>query len=93
MAFNDPTVQLLGLTTVFGNVPTAMATANALHLLELGGRGDVRVAQGALGPLSGGHTERFADFVHGADGLGNTGTAGAFCFFFFVLAHFSSPFF
>lgn len=65
----------MGLTTLYGNVPTAMATANALHLCELAGRGDVPVAEGAPGPLRGGQCERFADFVHGADGLGNTGAA------------------
>lgn len=68
MAFNSPEVQVLGLTTIFGNVTTAMATANALHLCELGGRADLPVAQGPPGPLKGGVVERGSDFVHGDDG-------------------------
>jgi inosine-uridine nucleoside N-ribohydrolase len=38
-------VEVIGLTTIFGNVTTAMATANALHLCEMAGRADVPVAQ------------------------------------------------
>ena len=36
---------MIGLTTIFGNVTTTMATANALHLCEMAGRADVPVAQ------------------------------------------------
>ncbi|WP_206680467.1 nucleoside hydrolase [Neoaquamicrobium sediminum] len=46
----DPEIELLGLTTVFGNVTVAQATRNALHLVERIGR-DVPVAQGAAQPL------------------------------------------
>jgi len=70
MAFNSPEVQVLGLTTIFGNVTTAMATANALHLCEMGGRADLPVAQGPPGPLKGGVVERGSDFVNGDDGAG-----------------------
>jgi hypothetical protein len=42
-------VEVLGLTTIFGNVTTALATANALHLCEMAGRPDVRVAQACGG--------------------------------------------
>jgi len=38
-------VDVLGLTTTFGNCPTSMATANALHLCEMAGRADLPVAQ------------------------------------------------
>jgi uridine nucleosidase len=38
-------VEVLGLTTIFGNCRTSMATANALHLCEMAGRPDVPVAQ------------------------------------------------
>lgn len=34
-AFNWPEVEVLGLTTLFGNVPTDMATDNALILRDL----------------------------------------------------------
>lgn len=41
LAANSPEVRLVGLTTVYGNVPTALATANALRLLEMAGLGQV----------------------------------------------------
>ena len=71
-AFNSPEVEVIGLTTIFGNVPTRMATRNAILLRELAGRGDVPVAEGALTSLRGVAKERIADFVHGSDGFGNT---------------------
>ncbi|MFD9888772.1 nucleoside hydrolase [Amycolatopsis sp. NPDC059027] len=61
-------VELLGVTTVFGNVPLTSTTANARRLLQLCDRPDVPVAAGAARPLvyRNPHT---AGFVHGADGL------------------------
>jgi inosine-uridine nucleoside N-ribohydrolase len=41
-------VEVLGLTTIFGNVTTPMATANALHLCEMAARTDVPVAQARI---------------------------------------------
>lgn len=72
MAFRSPEVEIIGLTTVFGNVPTDLATKNALHLLELIGREDVPVAQGSTMSIKDVPKLRIADFVHGKDGLGNT---------------------
>ncbi|XP_065857314.1 uridine nucleosidase 1 [Euphorbia lathyris] len=69
MAFQSPELEILGLTTVFGNVTTEDATRNALLLCEIAGRPDVPVAEGSPEPLKGG-TPRVADFVHGSDGLG-----------------------
>ncbi len=40
-AFNSPAVEVVGLTTLFGNVSTPQATANALVLRELAGREEV----------------------------------------------------
>jgi pyrimidine-specific ribonucleoside hydrolase len=61
-------VDLLGVTTVFGNVPLSATTINARRLLELCGRPDVPVAAGADRPLV--HPQLFsAAYVHGADGL------------------------
>mmetsp|Transcript_11084 Transcript_11084/g.30985 ORF Transcript_11084/g.30985 Transcript_11084/m.30985 type:complete len:340 (+) Transcript_11084:2-1021(+) len=68
-----PEVEVIGLTTIFGNVPTAKATKNALGLLELAGRTDVPVASGSPCTFTGEEKLRIADFVHGDDGLGNTG--------------------
>ena len=64
-----PDIELLGLTTVFGNVTTAIATRNALALCELAGV-DIPVARGADVPLVQ-HARPVADFVHGAEGFGD----------------------
>lgn len=40
-AFNSPDVDIIGMTTIFGNVRTPQATANALVLRELAKREDV----------------------------------------------------
>ncbi|KAI9153459.1 hypothetical protein LWI28_011660 [Acer negundo] len=70
MAFQTPEVEILGLTTIFGNVATEDATHNALLLCEIAGRPDIPVAEGSPEPLKGGKP-RVADFAHGSDGLGN----------------------
>lgn len=72
MAFQSPEVELLGITTVFGNLATETATENAVRLREMAQREDVPIAKGALGPLTGTVHHRVADFVHGSDGMGNT---------------------
>ncbi len=68
LACSSPEVDLLGVTTVFGNVGLAMTTRNALRLLALFGREDVPVAAGADRPLVYPHPHR-ARHVHGTDGL------------------------
>lgn len=69
MAFNSPELEVLGLTTVFGNVSVEQAATNALSLVELSGV-DVPVFKGEAVPLS--RTPApYADFVHGDDGFGN----------------------
>ncbi|XP_024975509.1 uridine nucleosidase 1 [Cynara cardunculus var. scolymus] len=70
MAFQTPNLEILGLTTTFGNVSTKDATRNALLLCEIAGRRGVPVAEGSSGPLKGGEPE-IQDFIHGSDGLGN----------------------
>jgi inosine-uridine nucleoside N-ribohydrolase len=67
LALASPEVRVLGVTTVAGNTTLTNATANALRVLELAGRGDVPVAAGADRPLV---RELFvASYVHGASGL------------------------
>ncbi len=69
-ALCSPELDVIGLTTIFGNVDTELATMNALRLLEIAGRPDIPVAPGALNPL----TKDFegpVPFVHGADGQGD----------------------
>lgn len=67
--YADPRLELLGMTTIFGNVPVATATRNALHLAEMVGA-DTPVAEGAPVPLV--QTPNpHADFVHGVEGFGD----------------------
>nr|XP_043632297.1 uridine nucleosidase 1 [Erigeron canadensis] len=70
MAFQTPNLDIVGFTTIFGNVSTKDATRNALLLCEIAGCPDIPVAEGSPGPLKGGEPE-ISDFVHGSDGLGN----------------------
>jgi purine nucleosidase len=71
-ALKSPELEVLALTTVFGNHFVEVTTRNALRLLELAGREDIPVARGASAPL----VRAFnipATFVHGEDGLGDAG--------------------
>ena len=70
-ALKSPELDVVGLTTIFGNVYTPQGVENALRLVELAGRPDIPVAHGAELPLVA-PLESVADFVHGSDGLGNT---------------------
>lgn len=73
LAAASPEVELLAVTTVFGNVGVQLTTANALRLRALAGLGHVPVGAGADRPLV--HPQgRRAEFWHGSDGLG--GRAG-----------------
>lgn len=51
MLLEDPDVEVLGITTVSGNVWVNRATAQALRGLEMVGRSDVPVVPGATYPL------------------------------------------
>lgn len=69
-ALRSPELDVIGLTTIFGNVHTDLATTNALRLLEIAGRTDIPVAKGVDNPLAfpfGGPVP----YVHGDDGQGN----------------------
>lgn len=70
LAINHPDIELLGLTTVFGNLATTGSTQNALDLLHFFEEAHIPVAKGADQPLLK-KLDSFADFVHGANGLGN----------------------
>ena len=69
-ALHSPELDVIGLTTVFGNVDTELATINALRLLEIAERTDIPVAKGADHPLARPFAGGVA-FVHGEDGQGN----------------------
>ena len=70
-ALNSPEVDLLGLTTVYGNTSTDQGTINALRILEIASRADIPVYAGADKPLESEYTGK-GEFVHGHDGQGNT---------------------
>ena len=72
LAARSEDVDLLGVTTVFGNVPLATTTSNARRLLQLCDRPDVPVAAGAARPLVDRKPHR-ASAVHGSDGLSGRG--------------------
>ena len=69
VALNSPEVEVLAVTTVSGNSPLPVTTANALRVLNLLGGGDVLVAPGASRPLvHRRHHNRISP--HGANGVG-----------------------
>lgn len=62
-------IDIVGITTTFGNVTVSQATANALYLTRLAGY-EIAVAQGSATPLM--KTPGTPPgFIHGDDGLGN----------------------
>jgi purine nucleosidase len=71
LALKSPEVQVLGITTVAGNAPVEMTSANARRVLEYLDAGGIRVAMGAANPLN--HPLEDALSYHGLDGLGNCG--------------------
>ncbi len=69
LALGSPEIELLGVTTIFGNHEVAQTTRNALRVLEAVGRLDVPVVAGAGAALVRPRRVRVA-FIHGEDGLG-----------------------
>ena len=50
-ALAHPAIDLIGITTTFGNVSVEQAASNALYLTAIAGR-DIGVTQGVAAPLS-----------------------------------------
>ncbi len=69
LAHGDPNIDLVGVTTVGGNVKLQNTTRNALQLREYLRFPEVPVAAGAAEPLT--RSPRHAAHVHGESGLGN----------------------
>ena len=67
LALASPELEVLGVTTTYGNQTVDKTTANALRVLEVAGRTDVPVARGASEPLS--RPLAVAAHVHGDSGL------------------------
>lgn len=70
-ALAHPAIDLVGITTTFGNVSVAQAATNALYLTELAGC-QVPVTLGVAVPWFKA-PEAPPAHIHGADGLGNLG--------------------
>ena len=68
LALRSPELEVLGVTTVCGNVPVSQATINALQILELMQCSEVPVFAGAERPLK--RKPVHAGHVHGETGLG-----------------------
>ncbi|GAB3550737.1 nucleoside hydrolase [Arthrobacter tumbae] len=64
-----PSVDLLGIGTVSGNVSAAVGAVNTLNLLDLAGASGIPVAVGAHHPQAG-EFQGGAPHVHGDDGVG-----------------------
>ena len=72
-AARHPEINLLGITCVDGNTNVDQVIANTLKVLDAAGAGDIPVARGAVRPLLG--KSQYAEYVHGADGMGDLGIA------------------
>lgn len=70
LAFQSPEIDVIGLTSTFGNGDVDLTTQNCLLLCELAGK-NIPVAKGIGKPLVIPNNPN-PDFVHGKDGLGNT---------------------
>jgi inosine-uridine nucleoside N-ribohydrolase len=71
-ALRSPEIEVVGVSTVFGNSRVEVTTRNALNLLDFAGRPDIPVAKGAGHPLVAAPIST-AEYVHGDDAMGNIG--------------------
>lgn len=67
LAFASEELEIVGVTTVAGNVPLDKTTRNARIIAELAGRDDVRIFAGAAEPLK--RQLVTAEYVHGREGI------------------------
>ncbi len=70
LALASPELDLVALTSSYGNVTAPLAADNARRLLDAAGRHDVVVTRGAAGPLAGDPIGPVG-FIHGPEGLGD----------------------
>lgn len=69
----QPKAELIGITTLFGNVTVDLAVKNSLNILDLLGHNEVPVFEGAAHPLEEKdyQTSDHLHLIHGFNGLGN----------------------
>lgn len=70
LGLKSPEIEMIGITSVSGNVPVQQATINALRVVELVDRPEVWVARGAARPLARDPIRAYE--FHGRDGLGDS---------------------
>jgi len=71
-ALAHPAIEVLGITTTFGNVTVEQAAINALYLTAIAGK-TIPVSRGVATPWCK-PSEAPPAYIHGADGLGNLST-------------------
>ncbi|WP_420482323.1 nucleoside hydrolase, partial [Bacillus pseudomycoides] len=62
-----PEIEIVGIVTGYGNVTQEQATSNAAYLMQLAGREDIPIINGAKMPLSGEFITYYPE-IHGAEG-------------------------
>ena len=70
LALASPELEVVAVTTTYGNASVDTCTANALRVLSAAGRSDIPVFMGAGKPLLRPANEGWASHIHGGDGLG-----------------------
>lgn len=68
-ALLHPNIEVLGLVCSYGNVDKITAANNAAHILQLAGRLDIPILNGAEMPVSGELATYYPE-IHGEDGIG-----------------------
>jgi purine nucleosidase len=71
-ALTHPDIDVLALTTVWGNGPVAVGTSSVAKVLDACGHRDVPFAVGADHPIESAPTLMRPSQIHGMDGLGDT---------------------
>jgi pyrimidine-specific ribonucleoside hydrolase len=70
VALKSPLLEVIGITTVSGNVDVEQVTSNTLQVLDIvGAPEDLPVAKGSSEPLV--EPVHYVPLIHGLDGLGN----------------------
>lgn len=70
LAGTHPKINLLGVSTCFGNTGVVQTTKNACTILDAAGIKDISVVGGAEGPICPTDKEILAEYVHGHTGIG-----------------------
>ena len=70
LALASPELEVVAVTTTYGNASVETCTANARRVLSAAGRSDIPLFMGAGKPLLRPANEGWASHIHGSDGLG-----------------------